>query len=634
MDIHYYFSKPVYGLDAAILPAPWGALLSILLLVGVWRLGNLILLALREHLGSTWSLVGYHSGLVGVTVLTCMVFPLALAGVFSRSIAALLATGLAILGLVGVPFALRSAQFWLAEWKRSAAVVSISKVCMAMLAGYFLLALAPITEADSLDYHVGVALRVLNTGAFPADPAWFSSRLAGAGETLIALGLAIGAEQFGSLLQWMGLSSVAKLILTFGTSALEDSQGTAADERRWLILLLLSTPVFVAWVASPKPMLLPGAMTTLALCLSYQIFNSKVQQSAQFTVMCGGMIFSLLFVAVNMKFSFSLSAGLIIGLTLVYQMRRRRLTLTLLALFISALFVYGPFLIWKWVYFGGNLLDLLTTPLPGAWPGTSEFLAYLKNYRDSSLPAPISLVVPNRLGNLTTVLGVGLVLSLAAVLYKRVWGNPLVLLAGFMTVLGILLGQVTSRFFLEPYYWCILGILVSGSLAHMRKLSLTAAKMLLALQGLVVAVMILVGIVTISSGSLHPELRTQVMRLAANDYSTMIWVDKVLPQNAAVLSDVRSVALIPRQAYSTDFKTFTATNSLDRRFYLSKIDWSDAPFFLLTTQVTPDSLPKACLGEMFAGPFLTETGTRNPWNRGASYQVWLYEVRKDCLVGE
>ncbi len=606
---------------------------SILLLIGVWRFGSLILSLLRQPLGGIWPVLSYHSGLVGLAALSCIVFPMALLGIFNRTTAAALASFLAILGAFGVLTALQSARFWMVEWEHSGVPTTISRACIGMLGGYLLLALAPVTDADSLDYHVGVALKILNGSSLPSDPAWFHSRLAGAGETLIALGLAIGAEQFGALLQWMGLASIVTMVLTVRSTSLSKSQGVTTDHRGWFLLLLLSTPVFVAWVASPKPMLLPGAMTTLALCISHYMFTTQVEQSVRMAAISFALIFSLLLVAVCMKFSFMLSAGLITGLTLLYQSRKNRLFLALLVLVFSTSVVYLPFLIWKWLSFGGTPLELLVNPLPGAWTGTSEFISYLRSYRDSNLPFPLSLVVPTSLGNLTTVLGLGLPLIIIATFNKRVLKNHLILLAGLMTVFGVILGQVTSRFFLEPYYWCILGISMSGSLAHSQISDLTIPKILVTLQGLSVGVMILFGITTISFGSLSPELRTQVMRLAANDYRAMRWVDEVLPSNAVVSSELRSMALIPRQSYSTDFKNFTAANSADRNIYLSTIDWTDAPLYLLTTQVTPDSIPPECLGEMFAGPLSTKTGTRNPWNRGTSYQVWLYEVKTDCLVG-
>ena len=67
---------------------------------------------------------------------------------------------------------------------------------------YFLLSLGPITDADSLDYHVSVPIHIINYGTFPKDISWFHASQAGIGEIPIILGLIIGAEQFSSLVHF------------------------------------------------------------------------------------------------------------------------------------------------------------------------------------------------------------------------------------------------------------------------------------------------------------------------------------------------------------------------------------------------------------------------------------------------
>ena len=52
---------------------------------------------------------------------------------------------------------------------------------------YFFSSLGPITNADSLDYHAGVAAYILNYGQYPDLKIWFHSIQAGAGEVLISL---------------------------------------------------------------------------------------------------------------------------------------------------------------------------------------------------------------------------------------------------------------------------------------------------------------------------------------------------------------------------------------------------------------------------------------------------------------
>ena len=58
---------------------------------------------------------------------------------------------------------------------------------------YFLLSILPITDPDSLDYHLTVPYLSLLSNKFFIEKEWFTSQLAGAGEALITLGLSINA---------------------------------------------------------------------------------------------------------------------------------------------------------------------------------------------------------------------------------------------------------------------------------------------------------------------------------------------------------------------------------------------------------------------------------------------------------
>ncbi|EMG22137.1 PF07220 domain protein [Leptospira interrogans serovar Copenhageni str. LT2050] len=137
--------------------------------------------------------------------------------------------------------------------------------------GYGFLALCPITNADSLDYHIGVAIEILNQGKMPVFSGWFHGRLAGSGEVLNALGLAIGAEQFGSLLQFCGLLSIYG-ILSFYSFAEKFSESDGVW-RKIIIIAFLSSPVLVFLVSSPKPQLLQIGMTSFAITLLLEIFS-------------------------------------------------------------------------------------------------------------------------------------------------------------------------------------------------------------------------------------------------------------------------------------------------------------------------------------------------------------------------
>ena len=614
-----------------MLPGPWGVVVSTLLLLGVWGVGYLALGMIFSNKGLAWPALRYQSGLVGALILAAVVFPLALIGCFDRITAGLFALLLVAVGLMSTPLIVRSARTWIAEWESRFIPRPLTFCCLAMLGGYFLLALGPITDADALDYHVGVALQTLNTGAHPADPAWFHSRLAGAGEALIAVGLSIGAEQFGALLQWMGLFSVTTMMLTCCCTATSQETKKLPDYRGWIILLLLSTPVFLAWISSPKPMILPGAMTSLALYLSYVVIARSSDSSVKDPQLYCILIFGLSTVASNMKFSFTLTAGIIIVATLYWQWKNNRLGKTILTLVGCLIILYFPFAAWKWNHFGGGVIEILTSPLPGNWPGTQQFEAYLRGYRDSTFPFPLSLVIPSSLGNITTVLGIGLPILIVSMLIRRAWDAPLIRIALLSAVLGALLGQANARFFLEPFYWGLMGLMTSGLLSARGYNTFIAAKAMISLQAVVVAAAIVFGIVTISVGSISDTLRGRVMHSVANDHITMRWVDKNLPSNAIVITDLRSMGLVPRQAYPTDWRAYLSPADPNRFFYLSRINSDIETIYLLTNNKESTSIPTECIGHPYAGPFKAEIATRNPWNKIVVTETSIYELRRNCF---
>ena len=611
-----------FGLDRNVAAPPFSALLSVSMIAGVDALG---LFALRSFpLGFKCDLIWIRlqSPLIGAALLLLVGFPLTLSGVFSRQIAVGFAVSLVCLGIARfIPLA-------------SAAVASIaamrkynfdptSTALGLLVIAYALLALGPVTEADALDYHIGVALDILNAGEFPAHPEWFHSRLAGSGEVLIAIGLAIGAEQFGSLLQ---LSGVYAVLAVFVFPWQRDNSSA-----RWLALAMLSTPIFVAWVASPKPMLLPGAMTTSALIMGHYILkqNSKMSEqryrSNAFFFIC-----LLTMTAATMKLNFMLSGGLVGGYAVFHLIRQSQWRLVLSIGSLMFFLLMAPFAYWKWQNFNGALG--LLQAFPGNWPGTSNFETMLKNYRDTTVSFPISLLVPSGLGTVTTVLGVGLVFVLASVRMTVVEARGILVIASAVVVGVVLVGQKTSRFFLEPFYWLLIVYrieLLAGR--DVKYLNNKLVRTAISAQLISVLGALLVGVILLLPGAVTPYWREGVMSRRANGYTAMKWADHILPKDATVVTYIRSIALAPRSSISNDWREHVAPGSTGERVYL-EIIYSKHPNFLLISQEAGAPAPKIiCASETYAGPFVSEVATRNPFNLGVKYSAWLLKVDQQCL---
>ena len=72
----------------------------------------------------------------------------------------------------------------------------------------FFISASPITHADSLDYHFLGALNLINNGHFQKEILPMHTNLVSIGEIPLALGLSIGAEQFGGIIQFSSLLSL------------------------------------------------------------------------------------------------------------------------------------------------------------------------------------------------------------------------------------------------------------------------------------------------------------------------------------------------------------------------------------------------------------------------------------------
>ncbi len=616
---------PAFGLDANIAPAPLSALLSLVMIAGVDALGFLVLRYLPLKAGSPEPWLRYQAPLVGAALLAAVTFPLALAGIFPRTLAIICALLLVGWGSFHGLHVLRQVRI---RWRLAGKTNSLDTPSLALGAfviGYGLLALGPVTESDSLDYHVGVALEILNTGAFPVRPEWFHSRLAGSGEVLIAIGLSIGAEQFGALLQLLGVLAIVSLFLAI--------PGVSGTEGKWIALAVVSCPAFIAWVASPKPMLLPGAMTTAALLLIYFHLRELHDKRPAGEVRNAFILVCLLtMIAATMKLNFMLSGSVVGGLAVLLLLRPRFWVIVILVGIPMFFILLLPFAFWKSQNFGGGALAALVHAFPGNWPGTAEFESMLRAYRDTTVAFPISLLVPSGIGTLTTILGVGLLLLISSMQRRMPNGREIIAAALIVSIGGVIFGQRNARFFLEPFYWLLIAYhLGCASAPSFSILTGRTIKFVISMQAGAVYVMLTFGVVAVLPGALLPSWREKVMNRSANGYAAMRWAHAVLPVGVTMISTIRSVALAPRFVIANDWQSYVSEGSPGAKVYASIVAEKSPEYVLISTGQGAPAPQAPCAKNVYAGPFSAEVATRNPFNSGSRYDTWLLKLDPACL---
>jgi len=612
---------PMYSLEQVVAPPPFSALMSIALISGVDWLGFMVLRAAGLLKPDQQIALRWQSVIVGSMVLALVLYPAVLLNLGSHSVMSIIAVslmGVGVLHLGGAVMRTAATARAALNWVRQ---VPLNRgLIVAILVGLLLLALAPVTSADALDYHIGAALAMLRNGGMPNSPEWFHSRLAGNGEVLNALGLAVGAEQFGALLQFASLVGIAALIASVAKT------DQSAERARWgslVVLVAVSTPVLLFLVSGPKPQLWPIAMTTLAFGLLTHPSIDLVDKKAlriRFAFVC-----VLCMSAAQAKFNFLLGGGIVGLLGLVTMIRRRELLPALLIGAVAGTAVMALPLFWKAQTYDAPLLEVLLSPLPGHLPGTDSMAEYASQNVDfgNALPFPVALFVPSEIGGVTVVLG----LSWLVLLWLRPQRN-LRSITDLIAVLGAVLATAVlappaARMYMEPLFWglflCALQV-GDGTARFPRPIAWLATT-----QAMGFLLACLFGALTLFPGALLPQWRESIMQRAANGYGVMRWVDQVLPAGAVFLNGHRSMALAPRKAIDYSWTNYVDAANPDARTYLDRIRSEGVTYILLPGDYRSDLPLAGCFGRLFAGPGPGRTTARNPFNQGSPYDAWLVE---------
>jgi hypothetical protein len=490
---------------------------------------------------------------------------------------------------------------------------------------YFLVSLAPVTNADSLHYHIGVAIELINFGHFPVCQEWFHCRLAGSGEILNAFGLLFGAEQFGSLLQFSGLLSI------FGIARFYDA-GTESKIDQYMGFIILISPVLLFLVPSSKPQLYPIAMTTLAFVLVFEIEKTKSKKNSTLLFI---VVLSLLMIALTAKFSFVLSFILLGFLAFYSFSKKSSLSLTMNWIFILSLLILLPFFLFKFKAYSPNFIDLFSNPFPGDFAGKGLFLAFLSTYSDSTYPWPISLLVPNSLGGISTILGFGIFIPFLLNLnfVRRNLLQFFMILTYILT--AIFVGQSSSRFYLEPFIWLIILTKVSvkeetriTAFNNRKLLFISLCKFLFSIQTIIMFVSLLVGVYTLSPGILSKELREEVMNRTANGYDLFFQLRNQLPMNAVVISNSLSTkSLSTYRSVALDWNSYVDRNDYELKEYLEVIKIQK-----VTHAVFPSGKSNFdnCFGNIiYKGT--SHSANRNPFNANSTYTFYVAELKSELL---
>lgn len=461
---------------------------------------------------------------------------------------------------------------------------------LAALAAYLIISLAPPTDADSLDYHLGIPVTILNNNNIWQNPDNLHFRLYGFGEILNTFGVGIGCAQFGSFIQFIAL---LWLLVVFATG----EKKTIVDT--WA--MCLSVPVLLFLASTQKHQLTGVAATAIifyVLCYQYKTIDKRM-----LWVLAATLLF-----AAGLKYSFIIST--ICLLILSSKLPNYKSFLLGFAALFACLFL--PIALVKYYNYGNPVSPLFSGILEHN-SFVSDFYTSLRGFKDNKFPFPVNLIIPSSAGFISTIIGIGTLLTLASITQYKQYKREVFVIVLFCTLTTVS-GQKTARFFLEPYYWsvCIfLGVAISSN-------------WLKYLRGLIVWQFVLVlPLIVLSAGLLIPGIvsdngRDAVMNKYAAGYAECKWIDNTIPKDAVILTDIRSRALLPRRYMPIEYmRTDSSTLATALQKY-------HVAYLILAESKGLRSID-TFKGEKIASAQFNKAA-RNPLNK-ATYILSIYHVR-------
>lgn len=475
---------------------------------------------------------------------------------------------------------------------------------------YFLISIGPVTSADSLDYHLYVSKFIVENGIFPNSLNHFHTKLAGAGEILIAIGLIVGTEQFSSILQFMGIISILGILKNKNNII--------------YFYIILGSPVLLFFVSSIKPQLFQIASISMAFAIVL-FSNTKSEKE---TLLKYFFCFLILAICTQVKFSFMLSY-FVIGSFIIYEsLKKEILVKTFFIFLITYLIIIVPPTLWKVYAYDTSFLKLIINPFPINQPGLDNFYKYLINAGRGE-DIILGIIFPNNIGTLTNSLGLGVFVYF--ILFRDMKLNiiPIFLITAFVIV-GYLKGQPSSRFFLEPFVWALIVLSKNRLETKIPK----AFSILLIIQFIAILPAVTYGAISLSQANISNELREKVLIKNANGYELFQWANNELDKidyEGPIISMHRSISLANNPVISSDVFWLTFLEEKKYINYLNEIK-KLKPMYLLSYGKDKRNNPnhvyfENCKFDIFKkGINIGSHASRKPFGRGNIYNGYLFKI--------
>jgi hypothetical protein len=497
-----------------------------------------------------------------------------------------------------------------------------------IILGYFIISLLPITDPDSLDYHLTLPYLSLINGKFFIQNEWFTSQLTGAGEALIILGLSINAYKLSSILQFTALFSIIVAILNLKL----EKNYLNINSKILICLAILCIPSFLFLTFTSKPQLFAIGTNFIAFLMVF--FILPFEKNDKKFIIIFSIISFLCLSATQYKFSFFLSSGIILVFACTELFKRKLLFKGLFIILVFFLIVVFPREFFDYKYLSQDIIRNFFSPATDDY-ATESFISSLKHGPGNPRYSPYWIFLPFNqfgfsLGVVTEIVGLSILIFLVNFQFKPI--KKIIYASVIFFILAIPFGQPTGRFFIEPFLWLTVGSLFY--LSSKNNLVFRICKKIITINSIVIFIVISFTIITFIPGIFSIKNHKNILTKYANGYSLYVWANENLPNDSVILTTHRSYLFSENEFVSYDFRLYVRTEE-GLNHYLDLLIKKQPTHILyndLDRNLKQDFL-KNCRGKLVAkGINVHNKNPRNPFNKNkVSYDGYIYEINVDNL---
>jgi len=607
--------EPIYhsGLEIPLISLING----VILIIGFYYLGKKLQKIFKIDLViKEVSVIDYQNILIAVIFTSIIFYPICLFFEISSHILKFFSYGVYIFGVFNIILLIRNLfskkkiNFFFHK--------DLNYILFAIIfVGLLFLSFAPVTNADALDYHMFTAKYLLKNGMYPEYLTNFhSSYLSGSGEIFIAIGLLVGSEQFGSILQFSGLISLIGVLKRYKSPY-------------FFYLIIISSPVLIFFVSAPKPQLFTICSSVFAYCLILFGDHSKSGKITFNEIKKFFLISLILMTSITVKFSFILSSTILFLLLLSFNYFSLKKLIKISFIFlISYVLVVLPSLIWKYNIFAGNFFELFYSPFSTERYGLATFKQYLTGLSEANL---LWFILPTSLGNFTHSLGLGSICILY--LYQlRFIKNTLYIISILILffLISYFFGQFTARFFLEPYLWIALYL----ARYHTSIKINVFHEFFYRIQCLIFFAVILYGVLNLTIGVINAELRDKVLEKNAMSYTFFKWVNNELKDsNSPIITFQRSIALSDNFPISRDHLFYVNMSKPEAFEYIKEIKRINPKFLVFSSGGSSYKKYIECTTGLYSyKKDIFSIAVRNPLNKSnEKFDIYIYKLDSSLM---